>query len=216
MGFGMQPDRAALGGVLARVLQKIGDHALDLRRIERKRRQLVVRQKIERKTAFMKTIGPETADFGKAGVHVAFHKQHAQLTRLEDGKSQEVLNEVLQALSAGEHISHDLALAIIERPELLALQQLDVSVQNRQGRFQIVGGGAQRVGGFAETVAQLFEFASDFERGAGSGSLRARVWRGAFLHRTGASKRHGWCFLRRRGHLDPKKDSQGRLMDYLL
>src|SRR5208337_1158782 len=141
--------------VLARVLQQIGNHALDLRQIERKRRQFVVRQKIECQTALLKPGGPQPANFGKARVHVPFHKLHAQFSGFEQAEGQKVLDEVLQALSTQKHFTHDLALAVIERSELLTLQQLDVAVQNRQGRLQVMCGRGQSSRRLAQTIAQL-------------------------------------------------------------
>ena len=53
------------------------------------------------------------------------------------------------------HVAQHFPLALVQRTQLLALQQFDVAIQNRQGRFQIVGGRAQRVGGALKALLQL-------------------------------------------------------------
>jgi hypothetical protein len=50
----MQPDGAALWCVLRCIIQKIGDYALDLGRIECKWRQLVIGQEIQSEAALLK------------------------------------------------------------------------------------------------------------------------------------------------------------------
>ena len=46
-------------------------------------------------------------------------------------------------------------LAIIQRSQLLALQQFDVSVQNCERRFQVVSRGAESIRGALESLLQL-------------------------------------------------------------
>src|SRR5207253_9273876 len=61
----MQPYRASRGRKLGGVLQKIRNHALHFGGIEWKGLQLVVSEKIERESFFLKTRRPETADLGE-------------------------------------------------------------------------------------------------------------------------------------------------------
>ena len=63
--------------------------------------------------------------------------------------------ELLQALAVGAHIAKHVALTIIERAQFLALQQLDISVQNRKGSLEIVGRRSQGVGGAQKPFAKL-------------------------------------------------------------
>ena len=65
---------------------------------------------------------------------------HAQAAGFEGAVGQEILNELLQTFSALAHVLQDFALAIADRTQLLAVQQLNVSVQNRKRRLEIMGG----------------------------------------------------------------------------
>ena len=204
MRLGVQPDGAALRRVLIGVLQKVGNHALDLGRIEWKEPQFVVSQEIQGESALLKTGGPEPANFRKASVHVAFDELHAQFAGFEHTERQEVLNEVLQTLSAGKHIVHHFALARIERSEFLTLEKFDVAVQDREWSLEIVGGGSQSVGGLAGTIAQLFELAGDVIPRAGGGNLGRGSSFGQFVAGTRASGGGDWAFFGHRSHVIPK------------
>src|SRR6202007_1111434 len=95
------------------ILQQIGDHALQLRRIERKRRQLVVRQKIKRQSFFLKTRRPQAAYVRQAIVDVAHLEAHLQAAGFESAKGEEILNELLQPLAARLHIAQHFPLPLI-------------------------------------------------------------------------------------------------------
>src|SRR5260370_30567238 len=66
MRLGVQPNCSALRSELKRVFQKVRNHALKFRRIERENRQVIVGQKIKGQTALLEAVRPEFADFGKA------------------------------------------------------------------------------------------------------------------------------------------------------
>jgi hypothetical protein len=48
------------------------------------------------------------------------------------------LNELLQPLTAGVHVSQDITLAIVQAAELLAAKQLDVSIKNGKWSLEIM------------------------------------------------------------------------------
>ena len=161
-----------------------------------------MRQEVQGETALLKPARPEAANLGETRVHVAFHELHAQFAGFEHAEGQKVLNEVLQALSAGKHVAHHFALAVIQRSEFLALQQFNVAVQDRQGRLEVVGGRGESVRGLAKTVTQLFELAYNIGGRAGRGYSRRAGWRQA-VFRTRASGGSGWAFVGHRSHGEP-------------
>jgi hypothetical protein len=61
----------------------------------------------------------------------------------------------LQPLAAGAHVAQHFALPRVEPAEFLALQQFDVSVENRQRGFEIVSRRGQGIGGAFEALAKL-------------------------------------------------------------
>ena len=88
-------------------------------------------QKVKRQSLFLEAMGPEIADLRDAGVHVAGLVLHAQLAGFQYAVSQEILDEVLQALSAAAHIVQNFTLAFVQTPQLFALQQFDVARHDR-------------------------------------------------------------------------------------
>ena len=76
--FSMQPHGAAGGRELGGVLQEIRDRTLHLGRIEGEGLQLIIREKVESESFLLKTMRPQTADLGKAAVHVAQFILHLQ------------------------------------------------------------------------------------------------------------------------------------------
>ncbi len=83
---------------------------------------------------------------------------HSKSARFESAVSQEILDELLQALSALAHVLQDFALAIADRPQLLAVKQFDVSVQNRKRRLQIVSCRTERVRRAMQSLAEFLVF----------------------------------------------------------
>src|SRR5258708_586454 len=152
---GVQTDSPALGNELEGILQQIRDHTLQLRRIIGKHRQLVVREKVKRQTFFLKARRPQAAHLRQAIVQVARLEPHLQAASFQSAVGQKILNELLQPLPARLHVAEHFALPRIQRPQFLALQQFDVSIQNRQRCFQIVRRGAERVGGALESLLQF-------------------------------------------------------------
>ena len=70
------------------------------------------------------------ADLGETGVHVCLLELHAQFSGFKHAVGQEILDEVLQTLPAGKHVLHHFALALVEKPKFLTLQQFDVAIQD--------------------------------------------------------------------------------------
>ncbi len=101
-------------------------------RVEGENRKLVIGQEIERDSFFLKAIRPQAADSRKAVVDVPGVELHAEPAGFEGAVGQEILNELLQALATVAHVLQNFALALAERSQLLAVQQFDVSVQNRK------------------------------------------------------------------------------------
>ena len=122
VGFGVQPNRPALRNKLERVLQQIRDHPLQLRRIEGKHRQLVIRQKVKRQSLFLKARRPQPAHVREAVVDIARLELHLQAAGFQSAVGQEVLNELLQPLAARLHVAQHFPLARIQRSQFLALQ----------------------------------------------------------------------------------------------
>jgi hypothetical protein len=81
-----------------------------------------------------------------------------QAAGFERTKSQEILNELFQALSAGLHIAQDLSLAGAQGTQFLAVQEIDVSVQDGQRRLEIVGSRAEGVCSALESLPQILVF----------------------------------------------------------
>src|SRR5208282_4042508 len=140
---------------LERVLQQIGDDALQLRRIEGKQGKLVVGQKVKRQTFFLKSQRPQPANIGQALVDVADGELHVQAAGLERAVGQEILNESLQPFPARLHVQQDLALAGIQRSQLLALEQFNVSIHDGQRSLQVVSRRCQGIRGALEASPQL-------------------------------------------------------------
>src|SRR3954462_1463291 len=104
VGFGMEPYGSGLSRELVRILKQVRYDALQLRRVERKMRELVVGQKIKSNSFLLKAVRPQPADSRQAIVDVAHLNLHAQPAGLEGAVSQEVLDELLQAFAAVAHI----------------------------------------------------------------------------------------------------------------
>ena len=138
--------------------EEIGDHTFELRRIEGKRGQFVVGQKIQRQALLLKSIRPHTADFGQAVVNIAGCELHAQPAGFKSAVGQEILNKLLQPLSAGLHVAKDFLLAFAQWAKFLALQQLHVAIQDRQGRLKIMSCRAQGIGSALKTLTEFLVF----------------------------------------------------------
>src|SRR5437870_13155641 len=80
---------------------------------------------------------------------------HLRFAGLENAKTQEILNELLQPLTAGAHIVKNFTLAIVQRPELLALQQFDIAIENGKRSLQIMSRRAQGVCGAQKPLTKL-------------------------------------------------------------
>ena len=100
---------------------------------------------------------PQAANFGQTGVEVGRLEVHLHLAGFENAEAQKVLDEVLQALPAGAHVAQDLALPLVQSAQLLALQELDVAVQNGQRSLEVMGGRGEGIGGALKSLLQLGE-----------------------------------------------------------
>src|SRR5437867_315916 len=98
---------------------------------------------------------PHATDLGKAGVHVAGLVLHLYLTGFKDAETEEVLDEMLQPLSAGIHVPQNFALAFIEGSELLTCKEFHVAVQNRQWSLQVMSCRGQGIRCAQESFPQL-------------------------------------------------------------
>jgi hypothetical protein len=88
---------------------------LDLGGVEKKGRQLIIGEKVERETPLLKAIRPETADFRETGIHIALLVGDTHLACFQNAEAKEILDKVLQALTAGAHVAEYVTLAIVER-----------------------------------------------------------------------------------------------------
>ena len=50
--------------------------------------------------------------------------------RLQHAERKEVLDEMLQAVSAGMHVAQHFALAVVQRAQFFSAQQFDIPIQN--------------------------------------------------------------------------------------
>src|SRR2546425_10095925 len=98
---------------------------------------------------------PQTTDLGEAGVHVAGLVLHLHLAGLKHAEIEEVLDEVLQPLTAGIHIPENFALAFVKGSELLTCEQFHVAVQNRQGSLEVMSRRSQGIRSAQESLPQL-------------------------------------------------------------
>ena len=93
--------------------------------IEGKFRQFFVGQKIQSQSHFLKTRGPEPADFRETEIYVAGLELHAKFAGIKYAEAQKIQNVALQALSVGVHVAQDFPLSIVQTAQLLTLQKLD-------------------------------------------------------------------------------------------
>jgi len=96
--------------------KQVGDHALQLGRIQGKLRQLVIRQEVKSQSLFLKASRPQAANIGEALVDVARRVMHFQAAGFEGAVGEEILNELLQALAAGLHVAQDFPLTLAQGP----------------------------------------------------------------------------------------------------
>ena len=101
--------------------------------------------------------------------------------------------KLLQALPAGLHIAEDFPLAVVERTQLLVLQQFDVPVQDRERRLKVVGRRGQGIGGASGTLPELVVLLKQFFVGEGvSGRAGGRLFAIGHRVRLPRYKRFFW------------------------
>src|SRR5579862_4102552 len=83
---------------------------------------------------------------------------HSQTADFESAVRQEILNKILQTLATVAHVLQDFALSLAQRPKLLAMQKLNVSVQDGQWCFEIVSGGCKCIGCALKAFPKLLVF----------------------------------------------------------
>src|SRR5438105_10636107 len=98
---------------------------------------------------------PQATDLGETRVHVAGLILHLHLAGLEYAEIEEILDEVLQPLTAGIHIPKNFALAFVQGSELFTGQQFHVSIQNRQRSLEVMSRRSQGIRSSQESLPQL-------------------------------------------------------------
>src|SRR5439155_26096927 len=67
-------------------------------------------------------------------------------------------NDLLPPLPTGLQVPQNLAMTIVQTPKLLAGPQLQVAIQNRQGRLQVMSRRSQGICGAEKTFSKLCVF----------------------------------------------------------
>ena len=81
---------------------------------------------------------------------------HAQPADFEGAVGQKILNKILQPFAAVAHVLQHFTLSLADRTQFLAMQELNISVQDGQWCLEIMGGGSECIGCALKTFAQFF------------------------------------------------------------
>ena len=116
--FRVQPDRSTCRRELRCIFEQIGNHALNFWGVKREAGPLFHWPK---NTKPNRSAGNGATRDGILPTDTRLCRRlvlHSQFAGFKNGVRQKVLNEILQSLSAGVHVTDDVALPLIERAEL--------------------------------------------------------------------------------------------------